>query len=81
MAAMLVRAYELAAGKPAGTGNVPAFKDEQQVSGWAQTVVQQAVFTRLMQGKGAGKFAPGSLTTREEAIQAIYNLLQLTNQE
>lgn len=82
MALMLVRAYELAAGSAAaGNVNAPDFKDAQQISGWARTGVNQAVAIGLMQGKGEGRFAPGSHTTRAETAQAIYNLLQLINNE
>ncbi|MCC3372263.1 polysaccharide lyase family 8 super-sandwich domain-containing protein [Cohnella sp. REN36] len=74
MVVMLMRAYEAVHGKQA-TGTAVSFKDEAQVSPWAKEYVNLAASLQLIQGRKAGSFDPQGITTRAEAAQVVYNLL------
>ncbi|WP_108530517.1 Ig-like domain-containing protein [Paenibacillus elgii] len=74
MVSMLMRAYEKLKGKaPVQTST--SFTDESQVSSWAAEFVKAAAALHLIQGRAADKFDPKGITTRAEAAQVIYNLL------
>ncbi|TDQ38294.1 S-layer homology domain-containing protein [Aureibacillus halotolerans] len=62
---MIVRALELQ-GDTWDAGPPASFTDSASVSGWAKDAVTQASSLRLIQGKGAGSFAPGATLTRAE---------------
>lgn len=72
MAVMLARIPALNAGGSAGNAG---FKDGGKISGWAQQAVGRIVDAGLMQGRGAGVFAPQGLTTRAEAAKVVHGLL------
>ncbi|MEK0313441.1 bifunctional 2',3'-cyclic-nucleotide 2'-phosphodiesterase/3'-nucleotidase [Cohnella sp. 56] len=72
MAVMLARIPSVAAGGSAGTAG---FKDGAKISGWAQQAVGRIVDAGLMQGRGAGAFAPQGLATRAEAAKVVHGLL------
>jgi len=74
MAAMLVRAYRYAKGDEAKAASA-AFQDADQVSDWARAYVESAAKWSLMTGIGNNTFAPMNLTTRDQTVQALYNLL------
>jgi len=75
MAVLLVRAltYGGQSRQPAADPATPT--DLGQISAWAANAVGEALNTGLMQGIGAGKFAPQAHATRAETVQALYNLL------
>ncbi|KKO54988.1 hypothetical protein XI25_03370 [Paenibacillus sp. DMB20] len=75
MAVMLVRAYELQMASKTGAASAQ-MKDENFISGWALPYVKKAVEAKLLSGRKEGLFVPNGLTTRAEAAQAVYNLLQ-----
>ncbi|MBU5440910.1 GH92 family glycosyl hydrolase [Paenibacillus sp. CECT 9249] len=74
MTAMMIQAYEAARGKTEANGNA-AFTDEASISAWALPYINAAAALQLVQGRGAGIFDPQGMTTRAEAAQAIYNVL------
>lgn len=69
---MLARIPSLATGGSAGTAG---FKDGAKISGWAQQAVGRIAGAGLMQGRGAGTFAPQGLATRAEAAKVVHGLL------
>ncbi|WP_051775520.1 Ig-like domain-containing protein [Paenibacillus tyrfis] len=76
MVSMLMRAYEKLKDK-ALVQTSTSFTDESQVSSWAAEFVKAAAALHLIQGRAADKFDPKGITTRAEAAQVIYNLLNL----
>ncbi|BBH18672.1 hypothetical protein Back11_00170 [Paenibacillus baekrokdamisoli] len=74
MVTMLMRAYKYMNGK-APVHTSPRFTDESQISSWAAEFVKEAAALNLIQGSGAGNFKPRGITTRAEAAQVVYNLL------
>ena len=77
MAAMLVRAYEAAAGMQAPRSGALTFRDQLDISPWATEYVTAAHALGLIQGRAESRFAPTGNTTRAEAAQAIANGLKL----
>lgn len=75
MVTMLMRAYETTHGKASTSGSI-TFKDQSQVSSWAATSVKQASALGLINGNAQGAFQPKGNSTRAEAAQVVYNLLQ-----
>ncbi|MDR6883695.1 cadherin-like beta sandwich domain-containing protein [Bacillus sp. 3255] len=76
MAVMLVRAYEHRVGSKLEPFLEASSKDASEISGWALPYVSSALRMNLLSGRQEGLFAPDEQTTRAEAAQAIYNLLQ-----
>ncbi|GLX66457.1 S-layer homology domain-containing protein [Paenibacillus glycanilyticus] len=74
MAVMLVRAYELMTGTKLENTSAE-LKDASDISDWAMSDVNRAIQSKLLTGRKAGQFFPAEHTTRAEAAQAIYNLL------
>lgn len=80
MAALLVRAYEYAAGgKPSGGGALADYRDGPDVSPWARPFVEGAIASGIMQGRDDGVFHPQGAASRAESAQAILNLLTRMN--
>ncbi|TXK80326.1 S-layer homology domain-containing protein [Paenibacillus sp. N3.4] len=75
MVTMLMRAYSSVTGNPANGNGSASFTDELQISSWAVAFVNQAAALHLVQGRAAGVFEPQGITSRAEAAQVIYNLL------
>lgn len=76
MVALAVRSYEALKGqKPAAA--TASFQDEEQISAWARDYAKKASALGLVQGRAAGQFAPRDESTRAEAAQVIYRLLNL----
>lgn len=74
MAVMLVNAYAAAGGRMLDHPSDNAFKDQGQISKWAQEAINKAVGAGLLQGSG-GNFNPAQGTTRAESARALANLL------
>ncbi|WP_066371649.1 DUF4350 domain-containing protein [Bacillus sp. FJAT-27264] len=74
MVTMLMRGYEVVHGQVT-VNNPTSFTDEAKISAWALPFVNAASANKLIQGRAAGKFDPKGITTRAEAAQVIYNLL------
>ncbi|NQX69040.1 S-layer homology domain-containing protein [Paenibacillus alba] len=75
MVTMMMRAYAVTHGsQPTGHANT-VFTDESQFSSWAAAFVNQAAELHLVQGRQDGIFEPQGITSRAEAAQVIYNLL------
>ncbi|OKP74622.1 hypothetical protein A3842_20425 [Paenibacillus sp. P3E] len=74
MVTMLMRGYEKLHGKVSADSS-SAFKDEAQISSWAAAYVKKAAALGLVNGRAEGVFQPRGITTRGEAAQVIYNLL------
>ena len=78
MAAMLMRAYEYAAGKKASPVSKEArFQDMTGAPGWAQAAVETAASLGLLGGRAEGQFAPDQTGTRAEAAQLMSNLYEI----
>lgn len=74
---LLVRAYEIKTKMTVDrAGSVP-FSDLNRVSEWAQEELTAAYKLDLVSGHNNGTYAPMDITTRAEAAQAIFNLLNL----
>lgn len=88
MATMLIRAYEIGAGKKVSGevsinsvnrdlgGSRSTFVDQDEISDWALSYVRTAQQLGLLQGKENNRFDPQTTTNRAESAQAIYNLMQ-----
>lgn len=74
MAVMLVNAYAAAGGRMLDHPSDAVFKDQGQISKWAQEAINKAVGAGLLQGSG-GNFNPAQGTTRAESARALANLL------
>ncbi|WP_233566816.1 Ig-like domain-containing protein [Cohnella endophytica] len=75
MVTMMMQAYKLLDGKTP-TGASVTFTDEAQISSWAVAYVKEAAALKLINGRSAGMFVPKGVSTRAEAAQVIYSLLQ-----
>lgn len=71
MAVMLYRIPALAS----ATTGLPGYKDNGKISSWAKASVDAISDAGIMQGRGAGLFAPKAVTTRAEAVKVLANLL------
>ncbi|MDI4643806.1 S-layer homology domain-containing protein [Cohnella hashimotonis] len=58
------------------TGAGASFADTDRIAAWAAPYVAEASSLGLLSGRSAGQFAPQGVTTRAEAAQSVYNLLQ-----
>lgn len=76
MATMIVKAYRYLHGTAAADGAGTTFADADRIAAWAAPYVTEASSLGLLSGRGAGQFAPQGVTTRAEAAQSVYNLLQ-----
>ena len=75
MAKILVSIYEKSnVQKPVAEGNV--FIDNDDISEWAFEYVDKAFRYGLMNGTGDNMFSPNSTVLREQAIVAVYRLLE-----
>ncbi|NOV04712.1 cadherin-like beta sandwich domain-containing protein [Paenibacillus planticolens] len=74
MAVMLVRAYEHRTGSILEPSSA-ASSDASEISDWALPYVNSALKAKLLTGRQEGLFVPDEHTTRAEAAQAIYNLM------
>ncbi|OAB28418.1 hypothetical protein PMSD_22040 [Paenibacillus macquariensis subsp. defensor] len=74
MVTMLMRAYEYMNGK-ASVIRSNTFTDGSQISPWAVDSVKEAVALNLIKGTDTGAFKPRGISTRAEAAQVVYNLL------
>ncbi|MNC68777.1 Endoglucanase precursor [compost metagenome] len=74
MVTMLMRGYEHLQGKSSASAG-STFKDDAQISSWAKAYVNEAAALGLISGRSEGVFQPRGITTRGEAAQVIYNLL------
>ncbi|WP_259617991.1 S-layer homology domain-containing protein [Paenibacillus doosanensis] len=54
-----------------------SFADQTDIPDWARSSVSYAVSAGIVQGKEAGRFAPGSIATRAEAVTVIIRMLEL----
>jgi uncharacterized protein YjdB len=78
IAVLLVRAYEVKQGKINDSQEpLNAFKDREEISGWAKGDVNKALAAKLMQGVGNGIFDSKSPATRAQNAQAIFNLITI----
>ncbi|WP_238649508.1 S-layer homology domain-containing protein [Paenibacillus piscarius] len=77
MTTILVKAMALAgAPLPASEAQPAAFKDADQIAGWAQQDVAKAVQAGLITGTPSGQFHPAQSATRAEAATVILRLLE-----
>ncbi|MFC5469163.1 S-layer homology domain-containing protein [Cohnella suwonensis] len=75
MAVMLANSLKL----KLDLGAVTGFADDKDIPSWAKGAVAAAKESGLMQGKGAGAFAPAGVTTRAEAVTALMKALAYSN--
>ncbi|WP_314589901.1 S-layer homology domain-containing protein [Paenibacillus terrigena] len=75
MVTMLMRAYTRMNGTASVLSGNTSFADESKIAPWALPFVNSASALHLVQGRSAGKFDPKGITTRSEAAQVIYNLI------
>ncbi|MEC0248460.1 S-layer homology domain-containing protein, partial [Paenibacillus chitinolyticus] len=75
MAAMIVRAYEAAAGKKAAGGEPVRFADVEASPAWVREAVAAASRLGLVNGRTADGFEPEGTATRAESAQVTANLL------
>nr|WP_253298329.1 S-layer homology domain-containing protein [Paenibacillus sp. MSJ-34] len=88
MTAMLTRAYEIRYGKigsgqsgqsgqpgQSGEPSSATFADDSQISPWAAEYIRAAAALGLVQGRADRQFVPQGATTRAEAAQVVYHLL------
>lgn len=76
MAVMIVKAYERMSGTVDGGDSAAAPSDADAVSTWAKDAVAKSLTLGLLKGKGEGRFDPAGRTTRAEAAEVVYRLLQ-----
>ncbi|WP_435168454.1 S-layer homology domain-containing protein [Paenibacillus glycanilyticus] len=74
MATLAMRGYELMKGKPPVTAAEP-FKDEASISAWALNNVKKAAALGIVQGRAKGEFVPLGTSTRAEAAQMLYGVI------
>ncbi|RED58176.1 S-layer homology domain-containing protein [Cohnella phaseoli] len=74
MVVMTMKAYRMIGGR-AMEDTGAAFTDAAQISGWAVEDVQEAAALGLVRGRASGRFIPKGNSTRAEAAQVIYNLI------
>ncbi|WP_028560379.1 S-layer homology domain-containing protein [Paenibacillus pinihumi] len=77
MVTIMMRAYKLQKGATTDAP-APAFTDEAGISPWAASHVKEAAALGLIKGRSGNNFAPQGLSTRAEAAQVIYNLIENT---
>lgn len=75
MVTLLVRAYEVKNGKVVKTGD-HVFADDAEISSWAAEFIKTAANLNLVQGRAANTFDPHGISTRAEAVQILFNLLE-----
>jgi uncharacterized protein YdeI (BOF family) len=75
MVTMMMRAYEVIHGKSPSGHAAAMFKDADKISAWAVEYVNEASLLQLIQGRSASQFDPQGISTRAEAAQIIFNLL------
>ncbi|ACS98957.1 S-layer homology domain-containing protein [Paenibacillus sp. JDR-2] len=74
MVTLAMRGYELMTGKPADATAEP-FKDEASISAWALNNVKKAAALGIVQGRAKGEFVPLGTSTRAEAAQMLYGII------
>lgn len=74
MATLAMRGYELMKGQPPVTAAEP-FKDEASISAWALDNVKKAASLGIVQGRAKGEFVPLGTSTRAEAAQMLYGVI------
>ncbi|CAM4054324.1 S-layer homology domain-containing protein [Paenibacillus alkaliterrae] len=79
MAVMIVKAYEVKAGKQATASIEAEFADRTGVSVWAQAAVHAAAELGFIQGRNNNRFVPQGQTNRAESAQVISKLLDSIN--
>ncbi|WP_372662436.1 S-layer homology domain-containing protein [Cohnella sp.] len=79
MAIMLVKAYEVKAGKKVTASSQTGFADSASISAWAQDSVNAAHELGFIQGRNNNQFVPNGLANRAESAQVISKLLDSTN--
>ncbi|MEK3885510.1 S-layer homology domain-containing protein [Paenibacillus sp. PL2-23] len=77
MAMMLVKAYEVKAGKMVTASTEAGFADFASVHTWARDAVSLAAELGFIQGRGHNLFAPQAEVTRAESAQVVSVLWQL----
>lgn len=74
MVTLAMRGYELMKGKPAAAEAAP-FKDEASIAAWALDNVKKAASLGIVQGRAKGEFVPLGTSTRAEAAQMLYGVI------
>jgi hypothetical protein len=77
MALMLTNAYELSGRIIPEDTALQTYTDGRNVSKWAESSVNKAIASGLMHGQTAREFVPKASATHAEAVQAIYNFIQI----
>ncbi|QGQ98746.1 hypothetical protein EHS13_29645 [Paenibacillus psychroresistens] len=75
MVTIMMRAYAVVNGNPDQGTTESSFKDDAKISAWASQYVKTAVALNLIKGRTSSTFDPQGITSRAEAAQVIYNLL------
>ncbi|WP_158602318.1 Ig-like domain-containing protein [Cohnella endophytica] len=76
MVTMTMKAYRSINGNMTADASA-TFTDASQFSAWATPYVKEAAALELIRGRAEGLFVPKGLSTRAEAAQVIYGLLNL----
>ena len=79
LAVMLWRYDRMGGGDAAAAGDLSAFADGAEVSGWAAEAVSWAVGRGLLTGRSGGLLEPKGYTTRAEAAQLLMRYLEGQN--
>ncbi|WP_158602320.1 S-layer homology domain-containing protein [Cohnella endophytica] len=76
MVTMTMKAYRSINGNMA-SGASATFTDASRISAWALPYVKDAAAFKLIRGRAEGLFVPNGISTRAEAAQVIYNLINV----
>ncbi|OPA74059.1 hypothetical protein BVG16_25240 [Paenibacillus selenitireducens] len=76
MAVLLMNAYKASGMKELEDMPHAAFRDQANISDWAQQSIDEAVSLGLLRGSGQHMFHPANPLTRAESAQVLANLLE-----
>ena len=79
LAVVLLRAYKYKYNVDDISINTPNFKDQDQISDWAQSSIRQAKGLRIIQGKPGNIFDPKANATRAEVSALIWRMEKKIN--
>ena len=80
LAVLLNRAYEHVSSGDVIESQDQSFQDDEQIAVWSQASVHRVAALGWMQGRKDGKFDPRNHTTRAEAAQVLWRVLQQQEQ-
>lgn len=72
MAVMIAKALDL----PLDSAGATNFTDDVKILAWAKTAVKGTQALGILEGRGAGRFAPAEPATRAEAVTVLLRMLE-----